>query len=178
MYFEEEGWVQANNINILNARKKENAKNNRFYKSDDEIEADNEKSSYKGAINAEPQWNDHVGLMILGRKSNNYFANSMDYDMGAFYPSIKIASNMDPSTLLYKAAFDNDEFISGEMRNRSLNTQYTEKDKNGHIRKLDLTGEAVNTYCSHNILTFGHNYLNYPSITELAGIVQKRMESA
>ena len=39
------------------------------------------------------------------------YKNPIDFDMGAFYPSIKIASNMDPGTLLYKASFNNNEFL-------------------------------------------------------------------
>jgi hypothetical protein len=100
----------------------------------------------------------------------------MDYDMGAFYPSIKIASNMDPGTLLYKGEFTNSEFISGEFPNRSLNTTYQEKDKHGKLRNLDITGEAVNTYVSGNTLTFAYNYLGLPSITELARDVFKELK--
>lgn len=171
MYFEKEGWVQANNINILNTRSSE--KNGPSFYGDEDNGGGEEKSSFKGAINAEPSMNDHVGLMVLGRRSNNVFANAMDYDMGAFYPSIKIASNMDPGTLLSKAMFDNNEFTSGEKKNRSLNQTYIEKDKNGKLRKLDITGEAVNTFVSGNILTFGHNYLGLPSITDIAMRVEQ-----
>lgn len=171
MYFEKEGWVQGNNLNIIDDDEDEVAK--RFYGTDEEDEG--EESSFKGAINAEPGWNDYVGMEIYGAPSNNIHQNAMDYDMGAFYPSIKIASNMDPGTLLYKAAFINEEFISGEFTNRSLNTKYTERDKNGNMRRLDITGEAVNTYISGNVLTFGYNYLNLPSITSLASAALREL---
>lgn len=164
MYFEKDGWVQGNNLNIIDDPVDETTK--RFYYGNDEDDED--ETSFKGAIMADPIWNDRVGLHIMNQPSNNIFNNPMDYDMGAFYPSIKIASNMDPITLLYKASFDNEEFICGEMTNRSLNTIYQEKDKYGNIRKIDFTGEAVNTLCSRNILTFGYNYLHLPSITSLA----------
>ena len=179
MYFEQQGWVQGNNLNIIDEHIDENAK--RFYEGDespDEDEENNEntKASFKGAINAEPSMNDRVGEKILGVRTNNLFSNSMDYDMGAFYPSSKIASNMDAITMLYKASFDNDEFISGQFPNRSLNQQYEEKDKNGNMRPIDITGEAVNTYVSGNLLTFGYNYLGLPSIAELEQILQKELE--
>ncbi|MCM1215452.1 MAG: hypothetical protein NC548_13145 [Lachnospiraceae bacterium] len=165
MYFEKDGWVQGNNVNIIDYRNPEQADG--FYGSDDEEDGQSSKTSFKGAINADPLWNDRVGLEVLGAPSNNMFQNSMDYDMGAFYPSIKIASNMDPGTLLFKAAFINDEFISGEFPNRSLNTTYQEKDKNNQLRDLDITGEAVNTFASGNILTFGYNYLGLPDLPTL-----------
>jgi len=171
MYFNKEGWVQANNINIIDDGLSD--EDREFYGSDED--EDEEKSSYKGAINAEPKWNAHVGMIVNGTRSNNVFQNSMDFDMGAFYPSIKIASNMDPGTLLYKASFNNEEFISGEMSNKSLNTQYKEKDKNGNIRSLDITGEAVNTYVSNNILTMGYNYFGLPNINTLLQMVEKEM---
>lgn len=172
-FFEQEGWVQGNNLNT----KTEYEDSVAFYAKPIYEEEDDDETSFKGAINADPIWNDKIGIRIMGMRSNNIFANSMDYDMGAFYPSIKIASNMDPITLLYKASFDNDEFISGEKRNKSLNTQYVEKDKNGNIRKLDFTGEAVNSYVSENTLTFGYNYLNLPSITFLIKIVDKELST-
>lgn len=172
MYFNKEGWVQGNNINIINDSISDESK--LFYGiTDDEDEED--KSSFKGAINAEPVWNDYVGIEINGIRSNNLYKNPMDFDMGAFYPSIKIASNMDPGTLLYKASFNNNEFINGEMSNKSLNTTYFEKDKNGNIRNLDITGEAVNTFISNNILTMGYNYFGMPSISELEKMVLSKL---
>ena len=70
---------------------------------------------------------------------------------------------------------DNNEFISGEYSNRSLNQTYQEKDKHGKIRNLDITGEAVNTYVSGNVLTFAYNYLGLPSITELNRDIMKEL---
>lgn len=174
-FFEKEGWVQGNNLNILNTRENEEAR--AFYSRGVTDDEDEDETSFKGAINADPIWNDKVGMRILGMRSNNMHVNTVDFDMGAFYPSIKIASNMDPITLLYKASFDNDEFISGEKRNRSLNNKYIEKDKNGNMRKIDFTGEAVNTYVSKNPLTFGFNYLNLPSISMIVKMVDKELAS-
>lgn len=168
MYFERDGWIQGNNLNIIG--KDEDEEDRKFYGSQG-IDDDDDNVSFKGAIMADPVWNAPIGMTVLGQPTNNLMENAMDYDMGAFYPSIKIASNMDPGTLLFKAAFDSDEFISGEMPNRSLNTTYMEKDKNGKLRRIDITGEAVNTYVSKNILTFGYNYLGLPNMTDLAHMV-------
>ena len=161
-YFEAQGWVQGNNLNTIDS----DENTNDFYGSENEEERE-EKVTFKGAINADPVWNDNVGQYLLGKKSNRLFKNAQDEDMGAFYPSIKIISNMDGITLLYKAAFENEEFKSGEFSNKSLNQVYEEKDKNGNMRKVDFTGEAVNTFVSGNILTFGYNYLNLPNIVSL-----------
>ena len=173
-YFEKQGWVQSNNLNTIDS-----GKNNDDYKLfyDDDSD-DDDSGSFKGAIMADPRWNDNVGAEILGHKSNNVFENAMDYDMGAFYPSIKIACNMDPITLLYKASFINTEFISCEYNNRSLNNKYEERDKNGKLRPIDITGEAVNTYCSNNILTFVYNYMNIPSQTDVINQVLKMLNAS
>ena len=82
---------------------------------------------------------------------------------------------MDPSTLLYKASFDNDEFLSGEFTNRSLNQTYKEKDKKGKDRAIDFTGEAINTFASKNLLTFGYNYLNLPSVEDLYEYLKREL---
>ena len=177
IYFEKEGWVQGNNLNTISTGESTSTAAKLFYDTtDDDDEGGNEKASFKGAINADPLMNGHIGMVVLGVKSNNIFYNPMDYDMGAFYPSVKIICNMDASTLLYKASFDNSEFISGECPNKSLNQQYEETDKNGKKRPVDITGEAVNTLCSGNILTFAYNYLGLPTITELYEMVISEMK--
>jgi hypothetical protein len=192
MYFNRDGWAQGNNINAVYRDLASNQKRNSWYDDDDipdEIpdedddddggavgsvpsfrkkdDVTGDKVSFKGAIMAEPTMNDYVGIEVLGNRSNVVYENAMDFDMAAFYPSIKTFSNMDPITLIGKAAFDNEEFIQGIMLNRSLNQAYEEKDKNGNLRKLDHTGEAINTFLTGNILTFGYNWLGLPSVSEL-----------
>ena len=174
--FNKQKQVQGNNIN--NIGNYEDTDANLFYGITKIEDTGSKKLSFKGAINAEPVWNDYIGEQILGVTSNNMFKNPQDFDMGAFYPSIKIICNIDPMTLVCKASFYNEEFISGEFVNRSLNQQYTEVDKNGKERPVDITNEAVNTYVSNNILTFGYNYLNLPPITELLVKVKKLLKIA
>ena len=169
IYFEKEGYVQGNNLNIIS-----DANLNSFDPPEESSDSEDE-ATFKGAINADPIWNDNIGVELLGLKSNTIFKNCIDMDFAAFYPSIKISNNIDPSTLLYKASFYNEEFLTGEFTNRSLNQTYEEKDKNGKIRKLDITGEAVNTYASNNILTFGYNYLNLPSVAELYDFIKNNI---
>ena len=176
MYFEKDGWAQSNNINIISDRVLSDTER-QFYGLIEDDDSDEGGASYKGAINAIPTMNDYVGQRVMGSKTNNIFINAMDYDMGAFYPSIKIASNMDPITLLYKASFDNNEFLSGQYPNRSLNTTYEEKDKNNKMRKLDITGEAVNTYTTNNTLTFAFNYLGIPDMPSLLDMVRQQINS-
>ena len=173
MYFEKEGWVQANNINILKLRDKKR-QDREFYGEEYEEET---KTSYKGAINADPLMNDNVGEVVFGRKTNYLFRNAIDFDFSSFYPSIKIASNLDPGTLLYKAKFNNEDFINGEFSNKSLNQTYTETNKYGEEVPVDITGEAVNCFCSNNPLTFGFNYLNLPEIDELVEIIEKKLNN-
>lgn len=167
-YFNRIGWIQGNNLNVID--EDEDQLEKAFYRNDENEDGE---STFKGAINADPVWNANIGMKLMGVKSNTVFRNVIDQDMGAFYPSNKIASNMDPITLLYKATFDNEDFLSGEYYNRSLNQQYIETDKNGKTRKLDFTGEAVNTYVSGNILTFGYNYLGLPNVTDMVRKVKQ-----
>lgn len=188
IHFNKQGWIQGNNVNTIRLREEAKQRRDPFMmagdtdSSDDDDDDDDDKLSFKGAIMADPTMNDTVGLEILGMPSNVVFINSIDLDMGAFYPSVKIFSNMDPITLIGKASFRaadgdlNDEFINGDMMNRSLNQVYLEKDKNNNLRRNDHTGEAVNTFLSKNILTFGYNWLGFPNITDLYNTVNKRIE--
>lgn len=174
IFFNKEGWSQGNNLNNIPDETSPAAK--LFYNNDDGDE-DNENetkksTSFKGAINAEPSMNMDIGIPIYDNiPSNKLFTNIIDFDMGAFYPSIKVITNMDPITMLFKAKFNNDEFISGQFSNKSLNQLYSEIDKNGNPRDVEVIGEAVNTFCSKNPLTLGYNWLNLPSINELEQII-------
>lgn len=162
MYFEEQGFIQGNNINIIGLDDHTIQLFDIIQDDDDNDEddehdqVDNKRVSFKGAINADPIWNEDV-----------YYHNCLDQDMTGFYPACKCFSNMDPSTLLYKASFINNEFINGECVNNSLNQTYEEIDKNKNTRIVDITGEAIQTYLSGNILTFASNWLNMPSITTM-----------
>lgn len=173
----DEGKVQSNNLNTLKVPE-EDEMAKKFYGSEEDEDLTTQvekKSSFKGAINAEPTMNDRVGELIAGMPSNNVFINCMDFDMGAFYPTCKICSNMDGETLLYKAAFDIEEFKSGQYLNRSQNQTYEETDKEGKIRKNDFTGEAVHGYCSGNLATLGFAYLGLPSVAEVYEELKKEL---
>lgn len=167
-FFEEAGWVQGNNLNFL-----ESEEDKVFYGRGGSDEEGG--SSYEGAINANPIYNSPVGIEILGEKSRHLFRNGIDFDMSAFYPSIKISSNMDPNTLLYKARLVNDEFESGEIPNNSLNTKYTKLDKNKKEQPLDFTGEALQTVLSGNYMTAAYNYMAIPPVTTIANMVAHKL---
>lgn len=185
MYFNEDGWTQGNNVNLIYLKKEAARKKELFNRTEEELEAlaegngpeddEGDEGSFKGAINADPIMNAKVGVKILGRPSNTVYRNAMDFDMSAFYPSIKVLSNMSAVTLIAKAAFINDEFKGGEMTNRSLNQIYEEYDKHRHLRQIDITGEAINTFLTGNLLTFGYNWLNYPDIFELYTLVKREL---
>ena len=187
LYFNRDGWVQGNNVNIIMLRKKWRAEKklkeafNQTEESMDTLPSaddDDNVTTFKGAIMADPTMNDNVGIDVLGVPSNVVFMNTMDFDMRRFYPANKIMCNMDPITLIGKATFMGkgnpamEEFITGERLNRSLNQIYEEKDKNKVMRRNDHTGEAVNTYLTGNILTFGYNWLGLPSVSELYKVVK------
>lgn len=172
-YFESIGYVQSNNINIIDTKDTSAfATNDQVYDfdddedNDDNSEVENE-TSFKGAIVADPIYNDSIGEVILGIPTNYILKNLIDMDMGSFYPSVKIASNMDPMTLEFKAYIDTKDYIDGKYPNKSLNTSYYERDKKGKLRYNDVTGECINTYMTENVLTFGYNWLNLPDITEI-----------
>jgi hypothetical protein len=82
-----------------------------------------DKFHYPGAIVGDPKLNPKS----LDSKFKNIFTNVFDLDFSAYYPSVIIAGNIHPTTLLFKIRVPIYQFFTGKLNN-SLNWRNRELD--------------------------------------------------
>lgn len=151
--YTEQGLVPGNNINIFN----QNNSKPEDKKSDEEDDDDDD-DSFEGALVADPTYNDYIGLDLYGKPSNNIFEMVIDMDMSSFYPSSIIAMNIDPSCLIFKCIVDSNQFFTEDLGYQ----RFVELSENEDIGK-----DIFDNIQTGNILTFGHNWFNLPSIEDI-----------
>ena len=142
--FEEEGFVQSNRL----------------------IVDPNVDTAFKGAFVAPTVHNSPTGLILNGKRINNIMFGVLDADAASYYPSTKMAMNMDPMSLLYKCKIDNKVFVD-RCVNHSFNQEYTWYDSKNKPHAEDMTGPIINSYKNGNEMSLLYNWLNVPSVSEI-----------
>ena len=142
--FEEEGFVQSNRL----------------------IVDPNVDTAFKGAFVAPTVHNSPTGLISNGKRINNIMFGVLDADAASYYPSTKMAMNMDPMSLLYKCKIDNKVFVD-RCVNHSFNQEYTWYDSKNKPHAEDMTGPIINSYKNGNEMSLLYNWLNVPSVSEI-----------
>lgn len=142
--FEEEGFVQSNRL----------------------IVDPNVDTAFKGAFVAPTVHNSPTGLISNGKRINNIMFGVLDADAASYYPSTKMAMNMDPMSLLYKCKIDNNVFVD-RCVNHSFNQEYTWYDSKNRPHAEDMTGPIINSYKNGNEMSLLYNWLNVPSVSEI-----------
>lgn len=123
-------------------------------------------TAFKGAFVAPTVNNAPTGYIINGKMVNNIMYGALDADASSYYPSTKMAMNMDPMSLLYKCKIDNSVFVSHMCINYSFNQEYTWHDSKNRPHDEDLTGPIINSYKNGNELSTMYNWFGVPSISE------------
>jgi hypothetical protein len=123
--------------------------------------------AFEGAFVADPAKNAKTGLRLNSKLMNNIIYGAVDFDAAAYYPSTKMACNLDPMTLLFKCHIDNTVFRSGQCTNLSMNQQYEWTDSDKKVHQKDLSGPLFNSIKNGNILSVMHNWFNLPSVTDV-----------
>ena len=142
--FEEEGFVQSNRL----------------------IVDPNVDTAFKGAFVAPTVHNSPTGLISNGKRINNIMFGVLDADAASYYPSTKMAMNMDPMSLLYKCKIDNNVFVD-RCVNHSFNQEYTWYDSKNRPHAEDMSGPIINSYKNGNEMSLLYNWLNVPSVSEI-----------
>lgn len=160
--FLEQGLVPGENINVYN-------KDDNIIKSSDE-DTDDDDSEYEGALVADPQYNDFVGLPLYGKPTNNVFGNAIDFDMTAFYPSTIFAMNIDPSTLIFKTIMSplQYEMFGGDLKFRGITKHFFEKDD-------DMAKECLDNFQTGNYMSMGTKWLNMPDVSQVYNRLKSKL---
>lgn len=135
---------------------------------DDEDDDEEEESSFEGALVGNPKLINNFGVKLFGRKTNNIFKYSIDFDMSSFYPSSNIAMNIDPSTLIFKTILDPSQYKprGGNLPFNGI-TDVQLVDTNSDSFFYDVAKEAFDNFQTKNYISTGHKWLNMPSIKDI-----------
>lgn len=171
--FLEQKLVPGNNTNSILYNKTQKEKIEKI-KNNEEIDDDEE--GFEGALVGDPTLIDNFGEEIFGKKSNSLFNYSVDFDMGAFYPSTIRVMNIDPSTLIFKMIMKADQF---NIRGGSLKYNgITDVQLNPHNSDSfvdDVAKEFMDNFQTRNYLSFGIKWLNMPDVNEVYEAIKKRL---
>lgn len=166
-YYLDDGIVPGANVNIFNEEPEEYHDKD----DDDEDEDDDDDETIEGALVADPQFNDNVGIEIFGRPSNCVFRYSIDEDMTAFYPSSIMGANIDASTLIMKVSMEAKQFDScgGDMKLRGITRDSFAPDD-------DCAKECFDNFQTGNHITTAWKWLGLPSIADAHKYISERMK--
>jgi len=170
--FWNQGLIPGNNINKFNDAK--------YLGNIDEygnlIPGKDDDDSFVGALVADPIFNAYVGKPLYGRATNNIFRYVIDEDMGAFYPSINMAGNLNGCTLIFKLIIPPSEYRLTKAQKKDTENLYCEY--HGITEELllydedgedvdDIARELMDNFLTRNYMSFGYKWLNMPDVEEV-----------
>lgn len=161
--FLEQGLVPGENINVYNPEPE-------YVRGSDEEDDDDDDSEFEGALVADPKYNGYTGMELYGRKTNNVFANGIDFDMTAFYPSSIFAMNIDPSTLIFKTIMPIDQYecVGGDLVFRGITGDMFERGDDG-------AKECIDNFQTGNYMSTGTKWFNMPDVNEVYRRLKKKL---
>ena len=162
-----QGFIMGNNRNLSYGEKKEDVKISR-----------GKDINFSGAIVADPTLNSRNGMMILGRRSNRIFTNSVDFDYNSMYPNIIDSHNIAPNTIIGKlyineTASDLFNIINNETEkviSYSLTQQSSDDNDEFDIQSIDPVDNGrkfTEDYLTGNVAVIGNKWFGLPTIEEL-----------
>ena len=155
----DQGRIPGNNVNKYNIEKPELDLSMEY--SNDTLNGDEDEDTFEGALVADPKYMDNVGIEIYGHPTNNLFNYGIDFDMGAFYPNTISATNIDPSTLIFKTIMSMKQFLKKDGLNfRSITKENFDKSSDG-------SKECIDNFQTGNYLTTSTKWLNLPDVYEV-----------
>ena len=155
--FLDQGLIPGENTNIFNKEDKKKV-------SDDD---DEDEEGFEGALVADPEYNDYIGISLYGKPTNNVFNNGIDFDMSAFYPNSIMAMNIDPSTLIFKMIMPMEQFkpYGGKLPFNGITKDYFSASDDG-------SKECIDNFQTGNYVSMGHKWMGLPSINKIYNILK------
>lgn len=153
-----QGYVIGNNINM-------------DYDKDWDDDEDEDKEKFAGAIVGDSNLNSLKNGMIVNGSKNRYVRKYViDFDYTSLYPSIKIAHNIAPHTLVGKISLEEkvyDRYTAFEMT----------REVSGKIVDMYDSGKdfVENMLCQNPVMT-GVRWMNLPNMMEILEMVAKEFD--
>ena len=149
-----QGYVIGNNINL-------------DYNKDWDSDDDEDDEKFAGALVGDPTLNSSKNGMVVNGVRNKYIRKYViDFDYSSLYPSIKIAHNIAPHTLVGKISLDEkvyDKYTAFEMNNDKGDMYDSGKDL------------MENILCQNPVMT-GVRWFNLPNMMEILEMVAKEFD--
>ena len=169
-----QGIVPRNNINAIYNQGKEEPEES------DEEEGSKEKVGYEGALVGNPLLIDYFGAKLYGRPSRSLFYYSMDFDMGAFYPSTIVVFNITENGEICKCYIDAEQFDvrGGKLKYHGITDvqMIKEKQKKKDPFSGNIGKEVCDNYQTRNYLSFAYKWFNLPSVNDVYKMLKKKLK--
>lgn len=141
---------------------------------DDEEDEDDVK--FEGALVGNPLLIDNFGVKMFGKRTNNIFRYSIDFDMTAFYPSTIFAMNIDPSTLIFKMYLQSSQYDvrGGKLKFNGITDVQLVEDNNDSFAG-DVAKEVMDNFQGRDFISTGHKWMNLPSVNQLYNRLKQKL---
>ena len=168
IYYLKQGLVPGNNINIFNDNNEDDNRVLDEEEKDIEDEDNDTDVAFEGALVGNPILNSNVGMTLFGHQFNSIFGYSIDMDMGAFYPSTVISHNIAAACLYFKAFCSHKQFeYNGGKLKFNGYTNIPVIKTNDTLLDDDVAKELFDNFQTGNYISFGHKWMNLPTVADI-----------
>ena len=171
--FAKQGLVPGENINAFLANYEEQRESDDY---DDEDENKTSDTKFEGALVGNPLLINKFGMKLFGKRTNNIFRYTIDFDMSRFYPSCIAAMNIDPSCLVFKMILPSSQYDvrGGKIPYHGITDVQLVEDNDDSFDG-DVAKEVMDNFQTRNYLSFGYKWMNLPSVNEMYDIVKEEL---
>ena len=137
-------------------------------KESDDDDDDDDDTKFEGALVGNPLLIDNFGIQMFGKRTNNIFRYSIDFDMSSFYPSTIFAMNIDPSTLIFKMILLADQYnVRGGKLPFNGITDVQVVEDNSDSFTGDIAKEVMDNFQTRDYVSTAHKWMNLPSVNDV-----------
>lgn len=165
--------VPGENVNAFLANYEEQREADDY---DDEDEVEKPKDKFEGALVGNPKLINKFGMKLFGKRTNNIFRYTIDFDMSRFYPSCIAAMNIAPSCLIFKMILDSSQYDvrGGHIPYHGITDVQLIEDNDDSFDG-DIAKEVMDNFQTRDYLSFGYKWMNLPSVNEMYDILKEEL---
>ena len=115
-------------------------------------------------------------MKLFGKRTNNIFRYTIDFDMSRFYPSCIAAMNIAPSCLIFKMILDSSQYDvrGGHIPYHGITDVQLIEDNDDSFDG-DIAKEVMDNFQTRDYLSFGYKWMNLPSVNEMYDILKEEL---